>query len=284
MVLKEKGVIFAIDMEYMDNKIGRTFSIVSEEISSKYLERNVKVDFYVPDGYEISEEYSLLLINDGQDLFTMDFKSILEKYYSGGNKSLVIFVGIHCGADRKNEYGTAGESDYKGRGNKAGLYTDMIFEELLPFVRKHSGIESFKDKSYCGFSLGGLSALDIVWNYSGEFLNVGVFSGSLWWRNLSQEDPTFDEAEHRIMHTHIKRGSYHPWLRFFFESGTLDEVADRNGNGIIDAIDDTTSLIEELVAIGYDRDNIKYLEIENGGHNVETWGKAFPDFLKWCWG
>ena len=126
------------------------------------------------------------------------------------------------------------------------LYQQFIFETLLPFTKKTYPLFSFKEKSFCGFSLGGLNALDIVWNHPKEFSKAGIFSGSLWWRNVSQDDPAFDERNHRIMHNQIRNEMYAPWLKFFFETGTLDETADRNNNGIIDSIDDTLSLIEEL--------------------------------------
>ena len=101
---------------------------------------------------------------------------------------------------------------------------------------------------------------------------------------VSQDDPAFEEDRHRIMHMQIREGGYYPWLKFFFETGTLDEIADRNNNGIIDAIDDTVSLMDELIKKGYvpGRD-IKYLELNDGKHDVDTWGKAFPEFLKWGW-
>jgi len=87
------------------------------------------------------------------------------------------------------------------------------------------------------------------------------------------------------MHIQIRNGEYYPWLKFFFQTGTLDETADRNKNGIIDSIDDTQSLIEELVKKGYNPEtDIRYLELKDGKHNVATWGKAFPEFLKWGWG
>ena len=87
------------------------------------------------------------------------------------------------------------------------------------------------------------------------------------------------------MHNQRRNGGYAPWLKFFYETGTLDETADRNKNGIIDSIDDTLSLIEELVSKGYDPSaDIRYLEIKDGKHDVATWGRAFPEFLKWGWG
>jgi len=253
-------------------------------LTSALLLREVTLSIFFPVEQIPSGEISLLLINDGQDLKVMNFAGILDHLYLAKELAPVFFVGMDCGKDRKHEYGTAKFLDSKGRGTKALLYHRFIFEELLPYIRRKYTF-FFKEKSFCGFSLGGLSALDIVWNHPAEFTRAGVFSGSLWWRTVSQNDPLFDEYNHRIMHNQIRNGEYYPWLKFFFETGTLDETADRNKNGIIDSIDDTRSLIEELVIKGYDPENdIKYLELKDGKHNVETWGKAFPEFLKWGWG
>jgi enterochelin esterase-like enzyme len=252
-------------------------------LTSALLTREVVLTTFSPVEKIPAEGMKLLLINDGQDLSEMNFEAILTSLYATPEIAPVFFVGIECGKDRKNEFGTAKFLDSKGRGTKALLYHRFIFEELLPFIRKQYSIISFREKSFCGFSLGGLSALDIVWNHPTEFTNVGVFSGSLWWRTVSQSDPSFDETNHRIMHNQIRNGEYYPWLKFFFEAGRLDETADRNNNGIIDSIDDTISLIEELVKKGYDPEtDIRYLELIDGKHDVSTWGLAFPEFLKWC--
>ena len=73
-------------------------------------------------------------------------------------------------------------------------------------------------------------------------------------------------------------------MKFFFEVGRLDEMSDRNNNGIIDAIDDTRDLIKELQNKGYSANNdIEYLELADGKHDVNTWSKAFPAFLIWGW-
>ena len=127
--------------------------------------------------------------------------------------------------------------------------------------------------------------MDIVWSNPHEFTKAGVFSGSFWWRDKAQDDPEFNEDTNRIMHRLIREGGYYPWLKFFFETGALDETMDRNNNGIIDAIDDTLSLIDELVTKGYSpHDDIHYLELGDGRHDVATWARAMPVFLKWGWG
>ncbi|MEO6818852.1 MAG: alpha/beta hydrolase-fold protein [Ginsengibacter sp.] len=260
--------------------------IDSHILSSSLLQRDVTIDFYFPPGVSInSPEVSLLLINDGQDLVTMDFHSILENLYQQEQIAPLLCVGIHCGPGRRFEYGTANILPCNGYGTKAATYTRFIFEELIPFINTEYSLPPFKEKAFCGFSLGGLSALDIMWNKAPYFSKVGVFSGSLWWRSVEQNDPLFNEDEHRIIHNEVKAGKYVPGLKFFFETGTLDEVADRNKNGIIDSIDDTLSLVRELELKGYDpMKDIFYLELPDGSHNVATWARAFPTFLRWGWG
>lgn len=260
-------------------------SILTESnlIESTFLEREVQVDAYLPVNVQHPESLSLLLINDGQDLPQMPFDEMLDSLISDNLIEPIVCIGIHCGADRKNEYGVAGEKDYKGRGAKAALYMQFVFEELLPFIHETYLVKSFKEKAFAGFSLGALSALDIVWNHPAAFTKVGLFSGSFWWRNKSYKDG-YNDAANRIMHNQIKKGTYHPGLKFFFECGALDETHDRNHNGVIDSIDDTLDLIKELKRKGYTDDSIEYLELEDGRHDVRTWANAFPSFLKWGWG
>jgi enterochelin esterase-like enzyme len=264
----------------------KTCSVVVDNhtIKSEFLKRDVKVDCYLKNILNTYDNLNLLLVNDGQDLVTMKFEDILDKLYEDNAIKPLMVVSMHCSEDRRNEYGTAKILDYKGRGAKAALYTQFVFEELLPFIRKKYSVTSFKDKSFAGFSLGGLCALDIIWNHPHEFTKAGVFSGSLWWRDRDQTDPLFNEETDRIMHRQIMQGKYSPWLKFFFEVGTLDETADRNNNGVIDSIDDTLALIKELKSKGYQKEDIQFLQIPDGKHDVATWAKAFPAFLKWGWG
>ncbi len=260
-------------------------AIAVEQVTlySEYLERDVMIDLYLPLASYHNGQLPLLLINDGQDLPKMRFDEMLDELISTEAIEPLVCIGIHCGPERKMEYGTAFSADFKGRGAKAGLYTKFIFEELLPFIRKAYDMPSFRHKSFAGFSLGGLSALDIVWNHASEFNQVGIFSGSLWWRRKAYDEGYEDEQD-RLMHLQVRKGVFHPWLRFFVECGKQDETADRNENGIIDSIDDALDLIVELKAKGYTDQHIQYLELEEGKHDVATWAEAFPVFLKWGWG
>ncbi|HRH61053.1 MAG TPA: alpha/beta hydrolase-fold protein [Chitinophagaceae bacterium] len=253
-------MLYCFIFENMGNKkLTATLTNILVEnntIDSEHLGREVIIDAYLPKNVAHPEAMGLLLINDGQDLPKMPFEEILDELISSGEIEPLVCVGIHCGPERKMEYGVAAEPDYKKRGAKAAAYTQFIFNELLPLIREKYYVPSFREKSFAGFSLGALSAMDIVWNHPQQFTKVGSFSGSFWWRNKSYKDGYTDEAN-RIMHNQIRNGKYYPWLSFFFECGALDENKDRNNNGIIDSIDDTTDLIAELKNIGYTNDAIE---------------------------
>ena len=252
-------------------------------LNSVYLNRDVIIDLYFPPIGSDPGQTSLLLINDGQDLPKFHFDEMLGSLYKGNELNPIFCVGVHCSAERKMEYGTATLLDYKGRGAKARLHQQFIFEELIPYINANWQKE-FYEKAYAGFSLGGLSAIDTVWHYPEEFSKVGVFSGSLWWR-LKDLKNGYNEETDRIIHKLVKEGNYKPGLKFYFTTGSLDEKMDRNENGIIDSIDDTLALIDELVKKGYrNGDDIQYKNYEEGRHDVKTWGSAMPAFLKWGWG
>ncbi|HEX8316385.1 MAG TPA: alpha/beta hydrolase-fold protein [Flavisolibacter sp.] len=251
-------------------------------VASTHLKRYVIVDCYLPKNISYPTELSLLVINDGQDLEEMPFASVLNELVSSAQIAPLLCVGLHCNKDRKDEYGTAAMLDYEGRGKKAAAHQLFIIDELIPFLHKEYSIASFKQKAIAGFSLGGLSAVDTAWNYPDVFSTVGVFSGSLWWRMKDLQDG-YNDDQHRIMQQQIRKGEHQPGMRFYFMTGSLDETADRNGNGIIDSIDDTLDLVKELKALGYGREkDIHYINYPEGRHDVSSWGKAMPAFLLWA--
>jgi len=252
------------------------------ELYSDYLSRDVRCDVYRTGDLQSAEPISLLLVNDGQDLLTMPFSNLLQQVASDYALHPILVIAIHCGENRKMEYGIAYAADYKGRGASAGLYSKFIFDELLPYIRKRFHITSFREKAMAGFSLGGLSALDLVWNHANEFSKVGIFSASLWWRRKSY-DEGYDDEKDRLMHLQINKGSFFPWLRFFIQCGAMDEVADRNKNGIIDSVDDALDLVVALKSKGYTDEHIHYLELIDGKHDVATWARVLPEFIRWGW-
>lgn len=260
-----------------------------DSLYSVPLKRTVRLDVLLPPAYESTGrvDWPVLYLNDGQDLPRLRMIAVLDSLYEQQAVRPFILVAIHAG-DRIHEYGTGATPDYMGRGSKAGLYTDFVLTELMPHIRKNYRVsQKPEDTVFAGFSLGGLSAFDIVFHHADRFSRAGVFSGSFWWRSKSTEAGYRDETD-RIMHNLVRKGAYQQNLKFWLEAGTDDETSDRNNNGIIDAIDDTIDLIGELVKKGYhyttngQPSDIRYVEVPGGQHNQETWSAVMPDFLTWA--
>ena len=264
----------------------KTYSVEVKNLhlSSQHLKRNVSVDVFLPPQYQSDKKrhFPTFYFNDGQDMLRLGMYDTLQRLFAEKKLAPCIIVAAYCNEDRVHEYGTARQPDYKNRGSKALEYTRFMIEELVPYVRSNfrSNIEPTQN-IIAGFSLGALSAFDIGWATPSVFGKIGVFSGSLWWR--SQAWTSHDPDGGRIMHDIVAKSKRRNNMKFWFEVGTKDEESDRNNNGIIDSIDDTVDLIEELCRLGYrPHEDIKYLEIEGGEHNPDTWGAVMPDFLMWA--
>ena len=156
----------------------------NQKIQSKFLNREVIYDVILPPNYEKITNLKILYMNDGQDFDQLKIEQTLNNLYAASTIQPLVFVGLHANESefpplRLQEYGTASISDYKNRGNLAGAYQSFITSELFPFVISNYKVSSLNIYNYfCGFSLGGLSAMDLVWGNPSFFSKVGVFSGS----------------------------------------------------------------------------------------------------------
>lgn len=251
---------------------------------SKYLERKVKFRVMAPPNYRTAQNtFPVVLMNDGQDYTAMKLEHTLSTAFSSKTVDPFLYIGLECNEDRIHEYGTASSSDFKKRGGKAAKYSKFVIEEFIPFLKGEFKVSpQGSDWVFCGMSLGGLSAFDIAYNHPAYFGKIGVFSGSFWWRKKAYVKKDLEDRS-RIILDVIKNGHAPPHLRFWLQTGTEDETADRNNNGVIDAIDDTLDVIKELQAKGYSYPgNVTYVEIEGGKHDLPTWGEIFPQFIEWA--
>jgi enterochelin esterase-like enzyme len=224
---------------------------------------------------------NLLLLNDGQEAEAMELESLLDTLYQEQRIEGLMVVAIKTGEERLKEYGVAGFPDYLNRGAAAAAYAQFITSELLPYIKLQARQVINGKTGFAGFSLGGLSAFDIVYNHSDLFDVAGVFSGAFWWRKKGLHDG-YQEDQDRILHQMIRNSQAKPEVKFWLMAGTAEETADRNHNCIIDAVDDTTDVIRELVDKGFRRyEDLFYYEMVGGKHDLASWRKAFPAFLTW---
>lgn len=252
---------------------------------SKFLHRKVVLDLYLPPSFNKFPRkcYPTLFFNDGQDMKELHLLETLDNLGSQQLIGEVIVVAVHA-HNRLQEYGTASQLNFLNHGGKAQAFTDFIVYELMPFIRfKYRSLDNPSFTSIAGCSLGGLSAMDIAWSHPDHFGKIGVFSGSFWWRSKAYE--TGYQDTDRIMHSIIREGTKKPGMKFWFQAGALDETADRNNSGTIDAVEDTLDLVNELNNKGYrNGTDIVYRKVEGGKHDLSTWAAVLPEFLQWACG
>lgn len=235
---------------------------------------------FLPPGYhDTRTRYPVLYANDGQDMESVGLTRTLDSLVRQRIIQPIIVVAVDAGADRRQNYGTAGQPNAAGLGAKAANYERFLVRELVPLIARR--YRATMDRAaIMGWSLGGLSAFDLAWRNSETFGAVGVFSGSFWWR--TDDSSVAAKQNSRIIHRRVRETPRAPDLRVWLEAGTHDELDDRDGNGVIDAVQDTRELMDELGRKGMrEPGQVHYLEMD-GGHDPGTWGKALPMFLAWA--
>jgi enterochelin esterase-like enzyme len=252
-------------------------------VRSRYLQSEHLVRVFLPPAYHrSSQRYPVLYANDGQDMENLGLPRLLDSLYASQAIEPIIVVAIHANGDRLQEYGTSESPNAQGLGGKAGKYERFLVEELMPMIEDRYRVQAGNRNAIMGWSLGGLSAFDIAWRHSQRFNTVGVFSGSFWWRTDDSSVATRQAS--RVMHRVVRETPERPNLRIWLEAGRHDERDDRDGNGVIDAIQDTKELMEALGGRGFrDGADMTFVEME-GGHDPETWSQALPRFLGWAFG
>jgi enterochelin esterase family protein len=260
-----------------------TVALLSDELGVRGIAPR-RVTVYLPPGYDAARPrpYPLLLALDGQTMPQWRLAETLDELVGAGAIEPVVVAAVPASAERMDEYGMAGQLDFAGRGRHAKALQDLLAGEVLPWLReKHHVATEATRTGIFGASLGGLCAFDAAWRRPQMFGLAGIFSGSLWWR--ADDSSVAAQQASRLAHRTVRDATTRPELRLWFQAGTRDEAADRDGNGVIDAIQDTTELVEELVAKGFRRGaEVAYHEIEGGEHHESTWARALPEFLRWA--
>ena len=245
------------------------------------------VTLFVPGfKYDPAKAY-LLVLNDGQDAAALRVPGTLSDLWTNNQLAPMIVVAVPA-EDRLQQYGTtehdlaiACSTQGTQLGTKAADYEKFVLRELLPAVQHAIGFGPPAARTgFLGASLGGLSAISIAWDHPEAFGFAGVLSGSFWWR--TDESSLQARQDTRTMQNIVARSAPHPGFRAWLEAGTRDETADRDNNGIIDAIDDTLWLMTKLDGVGLVRNrDYTYLQVTGGTHDYGTWSGVLPQFLTW---
>ena len=240
------------------------------------------IEVYLPRGYrtDTTRSYPVLYANDGQDMEAVDLAGSLDSLQRTGSMQPTIVVALHA-TERVQDYGTAYVTNAQGLGARADRYGEFVMAEVMTLIEARYRVEHGPSQTaIMGWSLGGLSAFDLAWRHPERFGAVGVFSGSFWWR--SDDSDVRAKQRSRIMHRRVRETPGHPALRMWFETGLADETDDRDGDGVIDAVQDTEELVVELERKGHSRGpDLVHLTVDCR-HDLPTWKRMLPVWLVWA--
>jgi enterochelin esterase-like enzyme len=286
--------------------------------AAAFAPEQIKLTVYLPPGYAEAaaqgQRYPVLYANDGQDMAAVGLQETLADLYARQAIGPVIVVAIDMLADRASGYGLSdrarrrsvvGGSRIGPIGSRAYEYSDWVAMQLVPYVDAHYRTQAdARGRTVLGWSLGGLNAFNLGWQYPELFGQVGAFSPSFW---LAADRSSAEAVEDtRLAQAMLASSTPRRGLRLWFSIGGREETNDRNQNGTIDAVEDLEDLIQGFRApdgthrpglrdLGYRIDmdyaqhpdqtaDVAYDLLPDGEHNQATWKRVLPVFLQWAYG
>lgn len=274
---------------------------------------DVHVHVLLPPGYDAGRRrYPVLYVNDGQDMAAVGLRATLAQLHGDGAIHPMLVVAIDMLHDRMGTYGLSdraaghslpGDSRFGMVGARAHDYSEWVAKALVPYVDAHYRTQKrAQSRTMLGWSLGGLNAFNLGWQYPDVFGRVGAFSPSFWLA-ADRTTPTAIQrtrlAQRMVDGASARRGS-----KFFFAVGSDEEQQDRDGDGIADAVDDTRDLVlgwtgengaclKGLAQLRYSidmgwadarkRTDVAYVLVPGGQHNQASWARMLPLFLRWAY-
>ncbi len=284
----------------------------------------LRVRVLLPPDYDASAAigYPVLYLNDGQDADAVALASWLEALIRSGEIRPLIAVAIDMPKDRLGAYGFSDRTAQRSVvaptrvgpvGANAHAYSEWLTKTLVPAIdARYRTLPRAEARAILGWSLGGAHALNVGWQYPEVFGRTGAFSPSFW---LSSENAANNAANNadpdavqrtRIAQTMIANGQYHAGSRFFFAVGDAEETDDRDGDGVIDVLDDARDLLEGWRVDGEAEPRAKGLRqlghsvdaqaasrraradaalyvLSEGRHEQRSWARMLPAFLRWAY-
>lgn len=262
-------------------------------------DRPLRVRVYLPPDYDATQaRYDVLYVNDGQDMEAVGLQATLERLDRAHAIRRIIVVAIDMPPDRMAGYGlfdrakgeaVVASTKYGAVGENAQVYAAWLTQVLVPMVdARYRTVASAEGRAILGWSLGAVSAFGIGWQYPELFGRIGAFSPSFW---LSADAQAVQAT--RIVHALVADGAPARKPRLFFAVGSAEETSDRDGDGIIDVLDDTRDLIDLLRPCGDGTDagaghaagcaDATLYLLDGGRHDQASWARMLPAFLRWAY-
>jgi enterochelin esterase-like enzyme len=281
--------------ENMHTYSSPSLQIVEHQVLASAFKQNVQVQVFLPPNYSKTSnvQYPSLYFNDGQDAEAVGLAETLRQLVAEQKISPVIVIAVAMLPDRMGTYGFSdreaqlslpAETRYGAVGLRAYEYSNWLAESLVPYIDARYRTKAKPEaRTILGWSLGAANAFNLGWNYPDVFGRVGGFSPSFWLRAKSDDPST------AIVQTLIAQKPMPPHFTLWLAVGGAEETEDRDGDGIIDVIDDAQGVIEALNSKSEQSNIVKIhthfnlVPFQDGQHNPQTWRRVLPEFLIWAY-
>ncbi|UOQ46954.1 alpha/beta hydrolase-fold protein [Gracilibacillus caseinilyticus] len=233
--------------------MGRKGSMDSANIESTYLNEEIEVKWYLPEGFTPFQDYQLCVMQDGEDYFRIGRVATLsDLLHEEMEIEPTIFVGIHYHDkyDRKEKYHPDGKQQHD--------YIAFLVKEAIPYVEETLHITPAK-RILMGDSLAGTLAFMVASQFPSTFHAAIMQSPYMNERVLQQADkvPAGSQLE-------------------LYQSIGLDETE----------VDTTTGEISDFLAPNRSFHNalknklsVYHYEEFNGNHTWTYWQKDLKKIL-----
>jgi len=280
--------------------------------ATSFAPAGMKTTVYLPPDYASgTRRYPVLYVNDGQDREAVKLRETLQQLIASGEIRAPIVVAIDMPPDRMGAYGLSdrkaganlvAKTRYGGIGANAHAYSEWLAHTLVPAIDARYRTRTTPDaRAIVGWSLGGLNAFNLGWQYPELFGRVGAFSPSFWPASDTTDDASMQRT--RMAQRIVDASEPRNGARWFFAVGTAEETADRDGDGVNDAVDDTRDMLEGwnadaggmkgLRQLGYStnddyaakatRADASLYLLPGGRHEQAAWARMLPVFLRWAY-
>ena len=157
--------------------------LIKTNIQSKSLSKDMKVNIYLPKGYNGKTRYPVLYMlhgyTDNEDcwMVNLNLKIVADRLINDNMIEPVIIVMPQI----DNSFGVnSDKSIYLSLKYSAGLYEDYLYKDLIPNIDKYYKTIKNRNSRYIGgLSMGGYAALHLAFNHSELFSKVGGHSPAL---------------------------------------------------------------------------------------------------------
>lgn len=266
-----------------------------QTVSTKALGEPLSVRVYLPPNYDQNSKtrYPTLYLNDGQNADAVGLAETLDRLYREKRIAPVIVIAIPMLPDRMGIYGYSdrnaavslpAQTRFGPVGAKAHAYSEWLALSLVPEIdQQFRTVRKPEARTILGWSLGAANAFNIGWNYPDAFGRVGGFSPAFW---LSAVD---GDASTAVVQTIIGQKPLPESFSIWLAAGDAEETSDRDGDGVIDVVDDAQGVIDALSAKDMrqqlsDADlDMQLTPFPGGRHEQATWKRMLPDFLVWAY-